>query len=407
MIIPSIDIMNGKAVQLRQGKEKVLEVDDVLGLAREFRKYGEIAVIDLDAALGRGDNFELIRQICKIADCRVGGGIRTRQKAIELLKAGAKKIIIGTLATPDFLKSLPKDKLIVAVDTKNGSIVTEGWTKSEGKNPFEQIKYLEDYCNEFLFTNVDREGMLAGVDDELVKMLKKTSAKKITFAGGITTIEQIKLLEDSGLNSQIGMALYTGKIKLADSFVSLLDFDKNNGLVPTIVQDDKGQVLMMAFSSKESLMKTFDSGNANYYSRSRKRIWQKGETSQNTQELLKARYDCDRDTLLFTVKQAGFACHIGSYSCFSDMQPSISEIYRGIYEKAKNPVIDSYTSDISKNEDSIKNKISEEAGEVVNYQNRDNLVWEIADLAYFTMILMAKNDISIQEIKNELWRRRK
>src|SRR3989338_11077304 len=127
MIIPSIDLINGKAVQLKQGKEKVLEREDVLELALEFRKYGEIAVIDLDAAFGKGNNIELIKQICKIADCRVGGGIRTVKKANEILGFGAKKIIIGTKATPKFLKQLPKDRIIVAIDAKDGFVVNKGW----------------------------------------------------------------------------------------------------------------------------------------------------------------------------------------------------------------------------------------------------------------------------------------
>src|SRR3989338_7142605 len=123
MIIPSIDLMNGKAVQLKQGKEKVLERNDVLGLALEFRRYGELAVIDLDAAIGKGDNLNLIKKICKIADCRVGGGIRTIEKANEIMRAGAKKIIIGTKATPKFLKQLPKERVVVAIDTKDGFVV--------------------------------------------------------------------------------------------------------------------------------------------------------------------------------------------------------------------------------------------------------------------------------------------
>ena len=218
MIIPSIDLMDGKAVQLKQGKEKVLERKNVLELAREFSRYGQLAVIDLDAALGKGNNLELIKKICKIAACRVGGGIRTIEKASEILNAGAKKIIIGTKATPEFLKQLPKEKVIVAIDTKDNYVVNKGWTKKTKKTPEEVIKELEDYCSEFLFTNVNKEGLMQGFDLEKVKKLRKLTKNKITVAGGITTIEDIKKLEDLDCNSQIGMALYTGKIKLKEAF---------------------------------------------------------------------------------------------------------------------------------------------------------------------------------------------
>ena len=186
MIIPSIDLMDGKAVQLKQGKEKVLEKDNVLDLAREYSKYGELAVIDLDATLGKGNNLKLIKEICKIADCRVGGGIRTIEKAEELLQAGAKKIIIGTKATKEFLKQLPKERLIVAIDTKDDYVVDKGWTNKTGKTAVDVIKELENYCTEFLFTNVNKEGMMQGFDFEKVKQLKQATKVKLTAAGGIT-----------------------------------------------------------------------------------------------------------------------------------------------------------------------------------------------------------------------------
>lgn len=218
MIIPSIDLMDGKAVQLRQGKEKVLERENVLELAKEFSKYGEIAVIDLDAALGKGNNLDLIKKLCNKFACRVGGGIRTLEKAKEILNYGAKKVIIGTKATPEFLKQLPKEKTIAAIDTKDDYVVNEGWTKKTRKTPEEAIKELEDYCSEFLFTNVNKEGLMQGLDFEKVKKLKKLTKNKITVAGGITTIEDIKKLEKLGCNSQLGMALYTGKIDLEEAF---------------------------------------------------------------------------------------------------------------------------------------------------------------------------------------------
>ena len=407
MIIPSIDLMGGKAVQLRQGKDKVLERDNVLELAAEFSKYGEIAVIDLDAALGSGNNLELIKKICKIADCRVGGGIRTIEKANEMLQAGAKKVIIGTKATPKFLAQLPKDRIIAAIDAKEGVVVNKGWTAKTSRTPKDLIKELEPYCCEFLFTDVDREGLMKGIDFGKIKKLKELTQNKLTAAGGISFMNEIRLLEDLGVNSQVGMALYTGKIKLDEAFVSLLDFGKNNGLIPTIVQDEQNQALMLAFSNEESLVKTLREGKATYYSRSRKRLWTKGETSGNYQDILKARYDCDRDTLLFTIRQKNAACHYGKYSCFDEKNFSFQELYDVVADRIKSPRDRSYTSKIAANEKKIKQKIKEECLEVLEYTDKNNLVWEVSDLIYFVFVLMAKNGIDVKDIENELWRRRR
>ena len=407
MIIPSIDLMDGKAVQLRQGKEKVLERMDIIELALKFRRYGEIALVDLDAVLGKGDNLELIKKICKIADCRIGGGIRTLEKANEILQAGAKKIIIGTKATPKFLKQLPKNRVIVAIDAKDGYVVNNGWRNKTKKTPKKLIKELGPFCSEFLFTDVNKEGLMKGIDFSKIKRLSESTKNKLTVAGGISYISEIKWLENLGINSQLGMSLYTGKINLSEAFISILDFSKNDGLVPTIVQDDKKQVLMLAFSSKQSLIQTLELGKAAYYSRSRKKIWTKGETSANFQEILKVRYDCDRDTLLFTVKQKNFACHEGTYSCFGNMGFDFDLLFDVINDRVKNTKDSSYTSKISKDERKIKAKIKGEAQELINYKDKPNLIWEAADLLYFIFVLMAKNNVDISDVRNELWRRRK
>jgi phosphoribosyl-AMP cyclohydrolase / phosphoribosyl-ATP pyrophosphohydrolase len=409
MIIPSIDLMNGKAVQLQQGnaERKMVEVNDPLKLAKEFRKYGEIAVIDLDAALGKGDNLKVIKEICKIAECRVGGGIRSVEKANQILAAGAKRIIIGTKATPEFLKQLPKERLIAAIDTKNGFVATEGWKKETKQTPFEKIKELEAYCSEFLFTNVNVEGLLQGCDLNIVKDLKKITQNKLTIAGGITTVNDVKRLEELNCNSQIGMAIYTGKLSLIDAFTSVLNFQRNMGFVPTIVQDETSQILMFAYSSKESIKKTFTTGKGTYYSRSRQELWTKGSTSGNTQEFIKARYDCDRDALIFTVKQRNVVCHMGDYSCFDMKQFSLEELYGTILERKNNPREESYTSKLMSDESMIKEKIREESVEVINYTDKNNLIWELADLTYFMMALMVKNEITPNDVKNELWRRRR
>ncbi len=406
MIIPSIDIIDGKAVQLKQGKEKILERKDVIDLAKNFNRYGEIAVIDLDAAMNKGDNFELIRSICKIADCRVGGGIRTIEKANSILSIGAKKIIIGTNANREFLGKLPKDRLIVAIDMRNNEVLKEGWTKSTGKTPFEVINNLEDYCSEFLFTNVEKEGMMQGLDFDIVENIRRHTTNRLTVAGGISTIDDITKIEQLEANSQIGMSIYTGAINLQNAFLAQLNFNKDD-LIPTIVQDDTGQVLMLAYSSKESIEQTFDSSITTYYSRSRQRLWTKGEESGNIQSFIKARYDCDRDALLYIVKQKNVACHTGKYSCFSDKDFSFGALYEVIKDKLDNPDDNSYTSKLLRNEHEIIKKIKEESSEVVNYTDRDNLIWEIADLSFFCLSLMVKHNIQIDDIKNELWKRRK
>ncbi len=401
MIIPSIDLMGGKAVQLVQGEKKVLEREDVLDLARDLSMYGDLAVIDLDAAKGTGDNLGLIRQICKVADCRVGGGIRTLEKAESILASGAKKMIIGTMADEGFLSRLPRDRIIVACDFRSGVVVDQGWRRSTGEKVQDRLRRLEPFCSGFLVTNVDIEGTLKGVDMDAISRLN--SMNKLTIAGGISTVEDVRAIEDRGMDSQIGMALYTGKLDPTKLFISLL----KPGLIPTIVQDTRGQVLMLAYSSGPSLAETFRTRQATYFSRSRNRLWKKGETSGNTQELLKVRYDCDRDSLLFIVKQKGAACHTGRYSCFGDKDFLLGDLYEVIKDRVANPAEGSYTSRLAADESLIMEKIREESDEVVDYKDRDNLVWELADLTYFMQVLMAKKGITIDDVRNELWRRRR
>jgi phosphoribosyl-ATP pyrophosphohydrolase/phosphoribosyl-AMP cyclohydrolase len=254
---------------------------------------------------------------------------------------------------------------------------------------------------------VNVEGLLQGCDLNIVKDLKKITQNKLTIAGGITTVNDVKRLEELNCNSQIGMAIYTGKLSLIDAFTSVLNFQRNMGFVPTIVQDETSQILMFAYSSKESIKKTFTTGKGTYYSRSRQELWTKGSTSGNTQEFIKARYDCDRDALIFTVKQRNVVCHMGDYSCFDMKQFSLEELYGTILERKNNPREESYTSKLMSDESMIKEKIREESVEVINYTDKNNLIWELADLTYFMMALMVKNEITPNDVKNELWRRRR
>lgn len=218
MIIPAIDLINEKLVSLRQGEDKVIELDNPLDFARRFSGFPEIQVIDLDAAIGKGNNDKLVSEICKVARCRVGGGIRTIERAKELIAGGAEKIIIGTKANREFLSELiaeiGKDKIIVALDSRSGKVVVEGWKQKTDKRPIELAKELEDYCSEFLYTSIDKEGLMNGIDLETIKNLKNITKNKISYAGGVSTLEEINDLAKQGIDCVVGMAIYTGKLNL-------------------------------------------------------------------------------------------------------------------------------------------------------------------------------------------------
>lgn len=409
MIIPSIDLMNGKAVQLKQGKELVIERDDVLELAKYYSRFGEIAVIDLDSAMGTGkNNEELISKLCKIAPCRVGGGIRTIEKAKRLIAEGAKKIIIGTAASEEFLSKLPHNQVIVAIDTKHGKITTEGWKKETDKTPLDYIKRFEDLCCGFLYTIVENEGMMQGCDIEAIKTIKDATDKELVAAGGISTVDEIAKLNKMNISTQLGMCIYTGAVKLDEAFIACLDFEKQNGLIPTIVQDiDSKQVLMLAYSSPESLKKSFDTGLATYFSRSRNELWTKGLTSGNVQEFKIAKFDCDCDSLLFKVKQNGNACHLNRFSCFEDKAFNIKMLYELLKERKQNLPEGSFSAKLFKDTFYLKRKIMEEAFEVVNFEQGDGLSWEAADLLYFMLTFMVENNVNIEDVINNLASRAK
>lgn len=224
MIIPSIDLMDGKAVQLVQGKKenKKLEVPDVAALAAKLAQLGDINVIDLDAAFGSGTNKALICQLAQRFPICAGGGIRTIESAEDYLQAGVQKVIIGSAAFRkegvntaflDILKAqCGKDNIIIALDSFEKSIVKSGWTEKTLLSASEVINSLEPYCRGFLYTQVDREGLMGGTDINRAIELRKLTKNTFAAAGGISSIEEIKSLWAHGISSVLGMALYTGRL---------------------------------------------------------------------------------------------------------------------------------------------------------------------------------------------------
>ena len=231
MLIPSIDLRKGKVVQLVQGEKLAIESDDLEGWIERFATFPAVQLIDLDAAMGIGTNDALVRQIAARLPCRVGGGIRSVGRAEDVLAAGAKAVIVGSaffdvrrsadeggVIKHDFARALADavgvTRVIGAVDAKGGRVVIHGWKTALPITPVQAVKALERYCGEFLYTHVDKEGLMQGTDMDAIRAVAAATSSKVTAAGGITTQQEIDSLDALGIDAVVGMAIYTGTLNL-------------------------------------------------------------------------------------------------------------------------------------------------------------------------------------------------
>jgi phosphoribosylformimino-5-aminoimidazole carboxamide ribotide isomerase len=224
MLIPSIDLQGGAVVQLVQCEKLAVRDADVFRWVRRFASFPKVQVIDLDAAMGVGDNLPIVRQIAGQISCRVGGGIRTVERAGDVLAAGARQIIAGSSlfkdGAPDlvFARALAEavgvDRVIAAVDSRDGRVVIHGWKTMLPLTAVDAVRALEPFCGEFLYTHVDAEGLMGGTNRGAILAVKGATTRRVTAAGGITTQEEIDALDEAGVDAVVGMAIYTGKLAL-------------------------------------------------------------------------------------------------------------------------------------------------------------------------------------------------
>jgi len=222
MLIPSIDLMGGKVVQLVQGKKKALEFDDSEEWVNRFSKYPLVQLIDLDAAMGKGNNGALITEIARRLPCQVGGGIRSIQAVQSMLDAGAKRVIVASALfadgqlnlqfAEDLAQSVGNSRLVFALDASEGYVTIHGWRKLTKVKPLEMIEALEPYCTAFLYTHVDTEGLLQGFPQDVIRPLRQATARQLIAAGGIKSREEIDTLHAMGVDAVVGMAIYSGLV---------------------------------------------------------------------------------------------------------------------------------------------------------------------------------------------------
>jgi phosphoribosyl-ATP pyrophosphohydrolase len=405
MIIPSIDISGGQAVQLVGGEQLAIEAGDPLPLLERFGLVGEVAVVDIDAARGEGSNATLIAELCRRGRVRVGGGIRDVATAMEWLDRGAEKVIIGTAASPELLAELPAERVIVALDSRDNEVLSHGWRQRTGQDLMTRIEELKDLCGGFLVTFVEREGRLQGTDLERARrVLAAAAPARVTIAGGITSPEEVAVLDEIGVDAQVGMALYTGGMTLGEALAAIMHSDRPDGLWPTVVVDEHDVALGLVYSSSQSLAAAIEQRRGIYHSRTRG-IWVKGETSGAAQQLLGVDLDCDRDTLRFTVRQHGPGfCHTGTRSCWGE-DHGLGRLQRRLTQIAASGDPGSNTRKLLGDPGLLAAKLVEEATELADADGADLVTHEAADLLYFLLVRATVVGVSLDDLEAELDRR--
>ncbi len=224
MLIPSIDLQHGRIVQLVQGERLALEATDPDVWVERFSAFPRVQLIDLDAAMGRGNNAAFVESLCRRLPCRVGGGIRSIERATDVLAGGAHAVIASSALFTDesvdvafaerLAHAVGPDRIIAAVDSRGGQVVIHGWKTTLPLTTTEAVKALEPYCAEFLYTHVDLEGLMRGTDLDAILAVRASTSRRVTAAGGITTWAEIDALDAAQVDAVVGMAVYTGQLPL-------------------------------------------------------------------------------------------------------------------------------------------------------------------------------------------------
>jgi phosphoribosylformimino-5-aminoimidazole carboxamide ribotide isomerase len=226
MLIPSIDLMGGQVVQLEQGERLRLASDDLDGWIGAFAHFPLVQLIDLDAAMGRGQNDTLIKRVAAALPCQIGGGVRSIERGQELLAAGAKRVILGSSLFNDrgvnkgraeaFAEVLGQDRIVGAIDSRGGHVVIHGWKTTLSITPEDAARALEPFVGALLYTHVDTEGLLTGLNMDAVLSVQAATKVRLIAAGGIRSREEIDTLDERGIDAVVGMAIYTGQIDISN-----------------------------------------------------------------------------------------------------------------------------------------------------------------------------------------------
>ena len=434
IVIPSIDLLDGKIVRLLKGdynKATVYEIklDD---LVEKYSIFNTLHIVDLNGAKGEKceENEKIIKEIRKKfkGNIQVGGGFRDVDKIdfyLNQIKVNA--VVLGTLCvknvekTIELIKKFGAEKIILAIDCENVNGVyvpkINGWQEfCECRNIFDLLKKYDGIAKKLLITDIQKDGCLSGGNYDLYQQIKtKFPNFQIQASGGISSFEDIKKLQNTTDFTIVGRAMYEKNIyndilsciknnwKNLD-FVEKIDYEKCGNLVPCVVQDCKTfDVLMLGFCNKEAIKLTQQTGKMHFFSRTKNRIWMKGEESGNVLNVEKLKLDCDNDTILAFVNPVGNTCHTGSKTCFDERVNFLAELEKIISERLKNNDLkNSYVASLSaKGLNKVSQKVGEEATEVVISalaESDERFLNESADLLFHFLLLLKNKNFELSDV---------
>lgn len=437
-IIPCLDVKDGRVVK---GVNFVAlkDIGNPVELARFYDQEGADELVFLDISKTQDGHAFLLPLIQETAAAitvplTVGGGIKTLDDIQLLLEAGASRVSIGSaaIADPEFVKAAVEKfgghTIVAAIDIQWDDedqafyVYSHGGTKRTDWKAFDWLLECEKYgVGELLITNKNRDGVQNGFDLEFLSEAAKIVDTPIIASGGAGTIEDfVDLFEKTPVTAGLAASIFhNGTVKIADLKTELMaagiplvpatgpDFAKGNGLISVILQDScTQQVLMNGYMNKEAYQRTLQDNVVWFYSRSKERLWKKGETSRHYQYVDQMSLDCDRDALLVQVTPAGPTCHLNRPSCFEQDYFNLATLFQTVENKVKKPEEGSYTAYLAKEGlDKILKKCGEEMTEVViaaKNADRDELIAETCDLIYHTFVLLAQQGVSLEDINRKL-----
>lgn len=397
MLVPEIRVSGGRLSWSPDGAPDTGDRLEVAAMAEALARCGEISIFDEDAEAGRGDNLPLLKSLCTRFPCRVGGGIRTQATGRALLRAGAERIVVGHDADLSVLSGFRSQHVLIDI----GDVLPAD-RAGEAGGILEKARLTEKLCSGYV---IRRDPVAAGtareIDLEDVHRLSVIAAKPVTVVVDEIGLEEIASLDRIGIDVQVSRAVQAGRLGVPEAFAECMRWDAE-GLIPTIVQDQAGQVLMLASSTRESLVRTLCSGEGTFYDHVRGGVWRKGERTGHDQLLTRCRPSCDRRVLLFTVRQAGVACETGRYSCFDDRQFSLPFLSDITSTKKSGDPSSSFTARLISDSTLLATRIREKALAIGDASTREEALPAIADLVYFLVVKAVASKLDWSDVVKEL-----